>query len=326
MKQILIIFSGVLALFSLQAEPAVSLVQKFQSPPPEARPWVYWFWNNGNVTSNGITADLEAMQRVGIGGVLIMDVLERFAPPRGSAEFMNAEWQSLFQFSVQEAARLGLEINMANGPGWCGSSGPWITPALSMQKIVSANTLVCGPTNFSAVLLKPDTKSGKRGHDHLDSTIQYEDYYRDIAVLAFPQTTNGIVARAAVVDLTAKLAADGKLNWDVPAGNWIIQLIGHTTTGSSTRPPVAGGNGLECDKLSAAAMDAHFAGMMAKLIKTAGPLAGQSLAATHIDSWEVGAQNWTPKMREEFKKRRGYDPIPWLPCLTDVTQIGRAHV
>ena len=317
MKQFLIIFSGVLTLFSLRTDAADSLLQKFQNPPAEARPWVYWFWNNGNVTSNGITADLEAMQRVGIGGVLIMDVVERFAPPRGTAEFMNAEWQNLFQFSVQEAARLGLEINMANGPGWCGSSGPWITPELSMQKIVSSNTVVSGPTNFSAVLPLAQFGFGKQWHDSFSSSVKYRDYYEDIAVLAIPQTAEGIVPGSAVVDLTAKLGADGKLNWEVPAGNWIIQRIGHTTTGSSTRPPVVGGNGLECDKLSAAAMDAHFAGMMAKLIKTAGPLAGKSLVATHIDSWEVGSQNWTPKMREEFRKRRGYDPLPFLPCVTD---------
>ena len=307
-----ILFAGTLV-FSLRAEPAGTLAQNFQQPPAEARPWVYWFWNNGNVTSNGITADLEAMQRVGIGGLLIMDVFERFAPPRGTAEFMNPEWQSLFQFSVQEAARLGLEINMANGPGWCGSSGPWITPELSMQKLVWTNLMVTGTTNYSVML--PQPALGNRKTNHLDSQVPFKDYYEDVALLAFPAPTNGMVPASAVVNLTAKLDAGGKLNWDVPAGKWVIQRLGHTTTGSSTRPPVAGGNGLECDKLSAAAMDAHFAGMMAKLIKTAGPLAGKSLTATHIDSWEVGVQNWTPKLREEFQSRRGYDLLPWLPCL-----------
>jgi len=305
---------------SLASVRADELESQFKHPPATARPWVYWFWNNANVTSNGITADLEAMQRVGLGGVLIMDVFERFAPPRGTAEFMNPEWQNLFQFSVQEAARLGLEINMANGPGWCGSSGPWITPELSMQKIVSTNFMVSGPTNFSSTLAQPDIQLAKPKRDGLDSTLKYQDFYRDIAVLAFPATTNSIVPPDALINLTAKLGADGKLNWEVPPGDWIIQRIGHTTTGSSTRPPVAGGNGLECDKLSAAGMDAHFAGMMAKLIQTAGPLAGKSLTATHIDSWEVGSQNWTAKLREEFQKRRGYDSIPFLPCLLDSTR------
>ncbi len=308
------------AIFSLPAKPLDGTAKQFQQPPDFARPWVYWFWNNGNVTSNGITADLEAMRRVGIGGVLIMDVLERFAPPRGSAEFMNPEWQRLFQFSVSEAARLGLEINMANGPGWCGSSGPWITPELSMQKLVWTNLVVTGPTNLSMALPVPNF--GNRNRDGFDSQVLFKDYYADIALLAFPATTNQVVATSAVVNLSKQLMADGKLTWAVPPGEWVLQRIGHTPTGSSTRPPVAGGNGLECDKLSRAGIDAHFAGMMAKLIQTAGPLAGKSLTATHIDSWEVGSQNWTPKFRAEFLQRRGYDPLPWLPCLTDTLRAG----
>jgi hypothetical protein len=312
---------GILA--SLPIVRAESLDNMFQHPPASARPWVYWFWNNGNVTSNGITADLEAMRRAGIGGALLMDVaverygaVEHCGPPRGTAEFMNPEWQSLFQFSVQEAARLGLEINVNNGPGWTGSSGPWITPELSMQHLVWTNFTVTGPTNFSAVLPLPDTSA--KYAISLSAKVQYADFYHDVALLAFPETTNGIVPRDAVADLSAKLGDGGKIVWNVPPGQWIIQRIGCTTTGATTRPTVVGGNGLECDKLSREAMDAQFAGMMATLLKTAGPLAGKTLAATHIDSWEAGAQNWTPRLREEFLKRRGYDLLPWLPCLTDV--------
>ena len=318
LKTFIVIWLSVAGLLSASAEPTDSFAQSFQHPPAAARSWVYWFWNNAAVTSNGITADLEAMQRVGIGGVLIMDVFERFAPPRGTAEFMNPEWQRLFEFSVQEAARLGLEINMNNGPGWTGSSGPWITPELSMQKLVWTNLLVTGPTNLSLTLPVPNL--GNRTRDHFDSQVPFKDYYEDIALLAYPATAGKTVPTAAVVDLTTKISVTGKLVWSVPPGIWTLQRIGHTTTGSSTRPPVAGGNGLECDKLSRAAMDEHFAGMMGKLIATAGPLAGKSLVATHIDSWEVGAQNWTPQMRAEFLRRRGYDLLPWLPCLTDTVR------
>lgn len=290
---------------------ADDLSAQFIKPPVSARPWVYWFWNNGNVTKAGITADLEAMKRAGIGGVIIMDVVERFAPPPGSVDFMNAEWQELFRFAVSEAHRLGLEINMTNGPGWCGSSGPWITPENSMQMLVATNLTLAGPAYFSAVLPQPDIS--KQGHDGFNSTVKYDDFYRDIAVLAFAEITNGVIATDAITNLTAKLDASGKLNWKVPAGRWIIERIGYTTTGSSTRPPVKGGNGLECDKLSREAMDLHFTNMIGKLINEVGPMAGPTFSATHIDSWEVGSQNWTPKFREEFQKRRGYDPIPFLP-------------
>ena len=305
-----------LALLIIPAQ-ADDLAAAFRHPPASARPWVYWFWNNGNVTKAGITADLEAMQRAGIGGVIIMDVLERFAPPPGTADFMNLEWQELFHFAVSEAHRLGLKINMTNGPGWCGSSGPWITPELSMQKLVATNLVVTGPASFSNPLPRPSTGQARR-HDVFDSTVSLPgDYYADVAVLAFPVTTNGFIPPATVLDLTTKLTVDGQLNWSIPTGQWIIQRIGHTTTGSSTRPPVKGGNGLECDKLSAEAMDVHFTNMMGKLIQESGPLAGETLTTTHIDSWEVGTQNWTPKFRQEFERRRGYDPLTWLPDILE---------
>jgi hypothetical protein len=326
-KSVSLVWHALLLLSALGApawaqssQPSDSLEQNFAHPPGSARPWVYWFWSNGNVNKEGITADLEAMKRVGIGGVLIMDVVERFAPPEGMATFMGPKWQELFQFALQEAHRLGLEVNMTNGPGWCGSSGPWITPRLSMQTLVSSDTSVAGPTQFNEVLPKPQRVAGKK--DRYDSKVMAEDFYREVAVLAFPEPVNGMVSRDQVFDLTMKMSKDGHLTWDVPAGNWIIQRIGHTSTGSSTRPPVLGGNGLECDKLSKEAMDVHFTSMMKKLIDAAGPLAGPTLVATHIDSWEVGKQNWTQSFRDDFQERRGYDPTPLLPDITSKLNIG----
>ena len=302
----------ILALCSVPAR-AGDMAASFVQPPPSARPWVYWFWNNGNVTKAGITADLEAMKRAGIGGVIIMDVVQPFAPPRGPAEFMNAEWRELFRFAVAEAKRLGLEINMTNGPGWCGSSGPWITPELSMQMLVATNIMVAGPADFSAALPRPALPSRQRD----DISVKYTNFYRDVAILAYPDTADGVVPRRDVRDLTAYLDAAGHLNWRVPAGHWIIERIGHTTTGAGTRPPVAGGNGLECDKLSREAMDVQFKAMMGRLIAEVGRTDGQALVATHIDSWEVGSQNWTPRFRQEFIRRRGYDPIHFLPDILD---------
>src|SRR6266446_4036135 len=110
----------------------------FLQPPPSARPWVYWFWLNGNVTHEGITADLEAMQRVGIGGAILFDVVQDI--PSGPVHFGTAEWHELFQHTIAEAGRLGLQITLHNAAGWTGSGGPWITPDLAMQKVVSAKT------------------------------------------------------------------------------------------------------------------------------------------------------------------------------------------
>jgi hypothetical protein len=83
------------------------------------------------------------LQRVGIGGVLYMEVDQ--GAPLGPADFAGPLWRELFQHACKRGHRLGLEINMNNDAGWCGSGGPWITPELSMQRVVWTETVVQGP-------------------------------------------------------------------------------------------------------------------------------------------------------------------------------------
>ena len=136
-KRVLIVLVALCAL-SCAAPKVDELARNFVTPPDSARPWVYWFWLNSNITREGITADLEAMKRVGIGGVLIMEVDQ--GAPVGPADFMGAEWRELFKLAVAEAGRLGLEVNMNDDAGWNGSGGPWIKPEQSMQKVVWTET------------------------------------------------------------------------------------------------------------------------------------------------------------------------------------------
>jgi hypothetical protein len=308
---------------------SATLETQFVSPPASARPWVYWFWLNSNIRREVVTADLEAMQRVGIGGVLIMDVNEG-APPSLMA-FAGPQWRTLFQHVCREAARLGLEVNMYNCAGFTSSGGPWITPELSMQKLVWTETLLTGPRRAELPLAQPEKVAG---------------YYRDIAVVAFPTPAGQAriedlkektllerrdlppspavyralpaeqtIPAAKIVDLTAHFK-EGHLTWDVPPGRWTVLRFGHTSTGAVNLPPPESGRGLECDKLSAEAADAVFAGLMAKLVDDNRPLVGKTLVATHIDSWEVGSQNWTERLFDEFQKRRRYDPRRYWPVLT----------
>lgn len=102
------------------------LAEEFKSPPDSARPWVYCFWLEGNVSREGITADLEAMHRAGIGGLLFMD--GDMGNPAGPHRFMSESWRAMFKHMVAEADRLGLAINLNNDPGWAGSGGPWVKP------------------------------------------------------------------------------------------------------------------------------------------------------------------------------------------------------
>src|ERR1017187_10446045 len=91
---------------------ADSLENEFAAPPDTARPWVYWFWINGNITREAITADLEAMKQQGIGGVLIMEA--DAGEPKGPVPFAGPRWRELFKHAGTEAQRLGLQVNMNN--------------------------------------------------------------------------------------------------------------------------------------------------------------------------------------------------------------------
>jgi hypothetical protein len=305
----------------------------FKNPPASARPHTWWHWINGNVTKQGITADLEAMQRVGIGGAQIFNV--DVGIPAGQTPFLSPPWREAVLHAAREAQRLGLELCIHNCAGWSSSGGPWIRPEHAMQALTWSETPVRGPMRFEGLLPQPPMRLR---------------FYRDIAVFAVRRpsgekdgsalriksievkaafergdrltpdrtpTPEGMATpRDGVIVLTEKPGSDGKLVWDVPAGDWTLLRMGYTPTGATNEPAPEAGRGLECDKLSREAMDAHWAGMMATVLKDLGPLGGKVLDNALIDSYEVGSQNWTPKFREEFQRRRGYDPLPFLPVVT----------
>ncbi len=146
-----------------------SLRQAFLEPPEAAWPWVYWMVTDGMLTKEGITADLEAMRRVGIRGLIYME--NDLDIPKGPVRFMTPEWREMIQHAVREATRLGITIEMNDDGGYSGSGGPWITPELSMQMLTWSETTLEGPIAFAGPLPQPKT---------------IRDYYRDIAVLALP--------------------------------------------------------------------------------------------------------------------------------------------
>ena len=126
------------------------------------------------------------------------------------------------------------------------------------------------------------------------------------------------VAPSAVVDLTGKLRADGSLNWIPPRGNWRIVRFGASLIGKTNHPAPAEATGLEVDKMDGPAVRRYMQHYIGTYRNTVGSdlLGKRGINAIVTDSTEVGAFNWTPAMREQFRRRRGYDPLPWLPALS----------
>ncbi|MEA5460385.1 glycosyl hydrolase [Arcicella sp. LKC2W] len=150
-----------------------------------AKPWVFWYWIQGGVSKEGITADLEAMKVQGIGGAYLMPIKGVSNPPLYSpaVEQLTPEWWEMVKFSMSEASRLGLEMGMHVSDGFALAGGPWIKPEMSMQKVVHSTITIQGNQRFLGVIPLPKIN---------------ENYYKNIAIFAYkiPQnytsTTNTI--------------------------------------------------------------------------------------------------------------------------------------
>ena len=139
----------------------------------DARPWTFWYWMYGAVTPEGITADLEAMKQVGLGGAYLMPIkgVDQGPEYEGQAQQLTPEFWEMVDHSMKEAKRLGLRLGMHICDGFALAGGPWIAPQESMQKIVWSDTIIRGG-NIERLPL-PQLES-------------YEGYSEDIATYAIP--------------------------------------------------------------------------------------------------------------------------------------------
>ena len=330
MKKIILVLIAFFFFSHVQAQkvPNTTLANGFQTPPNAAKARTWWHWLSGNVSKAGITADLEAMKQVGIQEAQIFNV--HIDLPKGQLKYGSPQWLDLFHFAATEAKRLGMELAFHNSAGWSSSGGPWITPANAMQKVVFSQIDVTGGTTIRRELPKPESKL---------------NFYKDIKVLAFPKPkdakkikdidfkslsgrirnhllpavqeieSNAVIDKASILDISSKMTSEGVLNWDAPKGEWIILRLGHTPTGKTKHPAIDGGVGLECDKMSIKAVDAHWKGGIQPIIDKLGSLIGTTVNNCIIDSYEVGTTNWTTGFDTEFEKLRGYNMVSYLPTL-----------
>lgn len=308
------------------------LERNFLEPPEGSQAAVYWWWLEGAASKEGITADLETMKQQGIGYALLFNAGGAVNVPKGPP-FMSEEWRNNFRFAVREAARVGIELGVNVCDGW-NSGGPWVTKEDAVKELVWDESQIEGPVEIDRELRTPSTFMPVP-----DARLRVPpqaplEWYRDIAVLACRERQPGAWQLEDILDLTP-VAHEGRLRWKVPEGRWTVLRMGyavrksagmdvevgyHLTKGSSSPTPA-----WEIDPMSAGAMERHFAQTGARLIEDAGALAGKTLKYLHIDSWELGIPSWTEHFAAEFRTRRGYDPIRYLPVLAG-KQVGSQEV
>ncbi|MFV1964255.1 MAG: glycosyl hydrolase [Pirellulaceae bacterium] len=295
----------------------LDMEKAFVSPPKVCRPWVYWWWLNANVTEPSITRDLEAMAAEGIGGFLLFDVTaygHHIVPaPERKIAFMSSRWRELVKFSLQEADRLGLKasINLST----CGGAlrAPWEMEEHAVKKLIWCSTEVQGPGPVQ--IARPKCEA---------------PYYRPVAVVAARVGKSSSKAGAAptsewftvkdtpqenaetateVINLTANVGAHGELQWDAPAGRWMVVRFACVVMEDRME---------DVDILSVEAVESHFNRMGRAILADAGPLATRTLTHFYNVSWEGETPSWTPGFGKDFLKFRGYEIDPYLPALAGI--------
>jgi hypothetical protein len=402
---------------------AAPLDDSFKAPDDSDKPWCYWYWLNGEISKDGITKDLEAMNRVGIKQAMIGNIF-------GGAQMkmFSDEWYDAVNHAFREADRLSIDLMHFNGPGWSQSGGPWIKPEQSMRR-VSWNEYEAHGGKFSQIVrpkdmpasqviavlavpkldavaidgvpqgkmlefVKPEpfvarslevygkakgklfaVRDGKRelvadinaagGSDKTDFLIDGVEAFgiKDVSAARFefepaakcklvlssrpivtqfiekqmgrmhptpsptwesylfpdsvqPEDPKSVIQRKQVIDLTKNVNADGVLDCTLPDGEWTVIHFGMVSTGKENHPAPKEATGLECDKMSKTHIRYHFDSMFGPMLAKMGPAEKKAFKGITIDSYEVGAQNWTDGFAAEFEKRNGYNPILLLPVMT----------
>ena len=295
----------------------------------EAKPWTFWNWKYGSVSRPGIHADLTGMKNVGMGGIWLMPVREAgecLEFQDGVAQ-LSPEFWKMMDYSFQLADSLDFDMGIHVLPG-----NPLVLPAESMQKVVWTDTIMKGGKKIEGLQMwQPESyKDGM-----MQSAGSEGGYYQDIAAFAIrfkgktgPAWRNATdsAARSEAVPMTDVLPlkmeggmvmgvmVNGILQNKLPKGSWCLLRMGHTSTGQ-THATDGKGMGLEVDRFSPAAVKKLFNSWYAPLLNRPH---GDVVSYLYIDPREWGSQNWGCQFAEEFKVRRGYDLIPYLPVMAGV--------
>jgi hypothetical protein len=256
----------------------------FPAPSAAARPWAYWWWMASAVNEKDVTRELETFAKAGMGGVHVIPIYGAKGYEQQYVEYLSPRWLELLKHSVTESRRLGMDLDMTLGTGWC-FGGPMITDRFANARF-----------SVKQVAMKP----GATPADKFDPAVVQ-------AIVAVPDA-------GAAVELTDKIKPDGTLDWTAPADTkfWTLYALSQRPSGQKVKRPAPGGQGHMLNPFYADAIRAYVPRFEQAFAKYDGPLP----RAVYHDSYEYQS-NWSPDLFAQFEKRRGYRLQPHLPALLD---------
>ena len=293
-KRIVCLMAGILI-------AGISMAQR-ANPPSEERPWLWWYWLGSEVTPEGIQQHLDAFHRAGFGGVSVSATYEVDGHKAQSIPFMSKRWTDMLEYTASTGRKLGMGTDVALASAWP-FGGPNVTPAMAAQKLSGGKLLSAtggevvnlpvykiGSKTLLALMAFSDPVSGDRAGSRESGGGGAGD---DAGEMSRRKSRS--------LDLTNDVDGNGVLHFTFPSGLWEVYSLFSEPTGQRVKRSGVGGEGLVLDHFNANAVEKYLKRFDSLF---SGP---SHLRATFNDSYEVYGADCTPRILEEFEKRRGYD-------------------
>jgi hypothetical protein len=293
----------------------------------ETKPWTRWWWPGSIVNPKDMTSALEKYNKAGLGGLELTVLYGVKGQEDKFINYLSPEWMKMFEYTLKEAKRLNLGIDLANSSSWP-FGGPWVTNEIAAKYVASKTwTLKTGESLQEKVeyIQEPYIKFNGTARPDISTLIDPVYKNKDLQTLAIDQVRFRkpipLQVLMAYSDagkslyITDKVDGTGLLNWVAPAGTWTLYGVFQGWHGKMVERAGPGGEGYVIDHFSEKAIsdylnyfDNAFKGFDVSYLRS-----------YFNDSYEVddarGQSNWTPAFFNEFKERRGYDLRQNLPAL-----------
>ena len=299
---------------------------KWPAITQQTKPWTRWWWEGSAVDKPNLTANMQQYQQVGLGGLEITPIYGVKGAEDKFIDFLSPKWMEMLQYTLSEAKRLNLGIDMATGTGWP-FGGPWVTDSDASKYIAYKTYTLNGgemlkdtiqyrqesfvrtangmPLKVERVL-SPISANKNLQEMALDQ-VRFDVLLPLQLLMAYDEKRNAINITSNVIN--------AKLNWTAPAGKWNLVALFQGLHGKMVERAAPGGEGNVIDHFDEQALKNY----LSKFDKAFAGKNISSLRSFFNDSYEVddarGQSNWTPHLFDEFKKRRGYDLKNELPAL-----------
>lgn len=292
----------------------------------QTKPWTRWWWPGSAVGKSDIDTMLAEYSDAGLGGMEVTTIYGARGYEDKYLKYLSPRWMDLFTYTLKEAGKKGLGIDLANASGWP-FGGPWVAPSDACRYLAWKTFSVKGGESLKDTIkyvekpivnslgLKKDISRLAYPVSANDSLQQYAfeqvRYPRPLPLLAVTAySSNG-----AYINLTGKVTSDGRLDWVAPKGDWTVCAMFLGWHGKLVERAGPGGEGDVIDHFSAEATKKY-------LSKFDEAFKGHDVSGIRYyfnDSYEVddavGNSDWTEDFFKEFKSMRGYDLRPYMPEL-----------